>query len=282
MSAQRGGRSASRWILLTGASGGIGRATATRLADAGQVVFAAARRANALEELAATHPGIHPVSLDVSDQAAIDRARQQIMAETAGHGLDVLVNAAGILVLGPVEAASDALRLELAPFGVRVVLVQPGVVDTPLYARAAAAVNGDEEALQRYRAVWPGGVGVPRAAAAGGRVGGRHRRHPRQRGVGAQPAPTLSAWGAQPPQHPAADHVADPVGGSGQDVDRRRGVLGPPAAPAPTAPPPPSSRSSNQEGADAKGQAGEPVRRPRYERRRDGEGRRTHANVRRN
>jgi uncharacterized protein YbjT (DUF2867 family) len=161
MSAQRGGRSASRWILLTGASGGIGRATATRLADAGQVVFAAARRANALEELAATHPGIHPVSLDVSDQAAIDRARQQIMAETAGHGLDVLVNAAGILVLGPVEAASDALRLELAPFGVRVVLVQPGVVDTPLYARAAAAVNGDEEALQRYRAVWPGGLGFP-------------------------------------------------------------------------------------------------------------------------
>jgi NAD(P)-dependent dehydrogenase (short-subunit alcohol dehydrogenase family) len=59
------------------------------------------------------------------------------------------------------EAASDALRLELAPFGVRVVLVQPGVIATPLYARAAAAVNGDEEALQRYRAVWPGGWGSP-------------------------------------------------------------------------------------------------------------------------
>jgi NAD(P)-dependent dehydrogenase (short-subunit alcohol dehydrogenase family) len=202
MSAQRGGRSASRVILLTGASGGIGRATAARLVQAGQVVFAAARRASALEELAADHPGIHPVPLDVTDPAAIDRARHQVMAATGGYGLDVLVNAPGILVLGPVEAvsdqqaraqpevnpfgtlavtlaflppmrqrrggrvvsvlgrfalpgsgvyaaskfaleaASDALRLELAPFGVRVVLVQPGViVATPPYARAAGGTR---------------------------------------------------------------------------------------------------------------------------------------------
>ena len=91
-----------RWILLTGASGGIGRATALRLADVGRVVFAAARRADQLA-LAAT-PGVRPVVLDVTHAASIDRARDQIMAETGGYGLEVLVNAAGILVLGPVEA----------------------------------------------------------------------------------------------------------------------------------------------------------------------------------
>jgi NAD(P)-dependent dehydrogenase (short-subunit alcohol dehydrogenase family) len=96
-----------RFILVTGASGGIGRATAARLADAGHLVFAATRRAGELQALAATHPGVRPVVLDVTDQAAIDRAHQQITDQTASHGLEVVINAAGILVLGPVEAVAD-------------------------------------------------------------------------------------------------------------------------------------------------------------------------------
>jgi NAD(P)-dependent dehydrogenase (short-subunit alcohol dehydrogenase family) len=96
-----------RQILVTGASGGIGRATTARLADAGHLVFAAARRAGALQALAVTHPGIRPVVLDITDQAAIDHARHQITDQTGGHGLDVLVNAAGILVLEPVEAVPE-------------------------------------------------------------------------------------------------------------------------------------------------------------------------------
>jgi len=94
-------------ILLTGASGGIGRATAARLAAAGHLVFADTRRAEELQALAATHPGIRPVVLDITDQAAIDHARHQITDQTSGHGLDVLINAAGTLILGLVEAVSD-------------------------------------------------------------------------------------------------------------------------------------------------------------------------------
>jgi NADP-dependent 3-hydroxy acid dehydrogenase YdfG len=109
MSAQRGGQAAWRWIMRTGALEGIGGATVARLTDAGHVVFAGARRAGQLRALAAEHPEVRPVVLDITDAASIDRACHQIAAQTAGHGLDVLVNAAGILVLGPVEAVSEAL-----------------------------------------------------------------------------------------------------------------------------------------------------------------------------
>jgi NADP-dependent 3-hydroxy acid dehydrogenase YdfG len=74
------------WILFTGASGGIGQATVARLADAGHVVFAAARRAGELQALAAAHPGVRPVVLDVTDQASIDRARHRSRARPAGTG----------------------------------------------------------------------------------------------------------------------------------------------------------------------------------------------------
>jgi short chain dehydrogenase len=80
---------------------GIGRATVVRLAQAGHVVFAAGRPVDELETLAAEHPGIRPVVLDVTQAASIDRAREQNRGATAGHRLDVLVNAAGTLVLGP-------------------------------------------------------------------------------------------------------------------------------------------------------------------------------------
>lgn len=46
------------------------------IADAGYAVFAAAPRAGALQALAAEHPGVRPVVLDVTDAASIDRVRQ--------------------------------------------------------------------------------------------------------------------------------------------------------------------------------------------------------------
>ena len=202
-----------------------GEPTAAQLADAGHVVFGAARGARALDAVAAEHPRVRPLVLDVTDPASIDDARQQVGSETAGYGLDVLVNVAGMLVLGPVEsvpeeqtraqfevnvfgslavtraflpsmrergagrivnvssimgrfvlpgsglysaskfaieAYSDALRMELAPFGVRVVLVEPGVIDTPLYEMAAASLSGYDDALLPYRALWTAGFGFPK------------------------------------------------------------------------------------------------------------------------
>jgi NAD(P)-dependent dehydrogenase (short-subunit alcohol dehydrogenase family) len=85
-------------VLLTGASSGIGRACAERLAGRGWRVLAGARAAGDLDSLA-TISGVEPVELDVTDEAQIEAA-----AARAGARLDALVNNAGIAVIGPIEA----------------------------------------------------------------------------------------------------------------------------------------------------------------------------------
>ncbi|UTI65313.1 SDR family oxidoreductase [Paraconexibacter antarcticus] len=93
-------------ILVTGASSGIGRATAIQLAAAGHTVFAAARRLDRLTELARTTPGtVIPVRLDVRDPESV-RAAVATVAETCPDGLDVLVNNAGYALIGPAETLS--------------------------------------------------------------------------------------------------------------------------------------------------------------------------------
>ena len=94
--------------LVTGASSGFGRATCQRLAAGGFTVVAAARRADALAELAASVQGgvIHPLQLDVRDRAAVEQAVAALPDEVAE--VDVLVNNAG-LALGLEDAATADL-----------------------------------------------------------------------------------------------------------------------------------------------------------------------------
>jgi NAD(P)-dependent dehydrogenase (short-subunit alcohol dehydrogenase family) len=235
-------------ILVSGATSGIGRDAALRLARAGHRVLAGGRRPDALAALAGEAAGrLEPLPLDVADAASVAAARDEVDRRTAGRGLDVLVNSAGYALPGPLEALSeadlralfdtnvfgmlavtraflpamrergagrvvnvgsvmgrvtmpllgaynaskhavvalsDALRMELAPFGVRVVLVEPGAVRSGFAARAlerlgpyrdpgspyAQAFAGADAAWRRvYRfAAAPGAVSraIERAATA--------------------------------------------------------------------------------------------------------------------
>jgi NAD(P)-dependent dehydrogenase (short-subunit alcohol dehydrogenase family) len=87
-----------RVALVTGASSGIGRATALALARDGATVLAAARRREPLEALAAECAGIQPEPADVTDPETAGRLAGRL---AAGPGrLDVLVAAAGVNVRG--------------------------------------------------------------------------------------------------------------------------------------------------------------------------------------
>ncbi len=84
----------SKVALVTGASVGIGEATAKRLLADGYVVYAAARRMDRMAPLAAA--GARLIALDLTDDASIVATAERIRGE-AGR-LDVLVNNAGSLI----------------------------------------------------------------------------------------------------------------------------------------------------------------------------------------
>ena len=92
-------------ILITGASGGIGRACAERFLGAGWTVGLMARRADKLEEIAAGHENAVVLPGDVGDAAAVETAFAQF-ADEAGR-LDVLFNNAGIFTpAAPIDEIS--------------------------------------------------------------------------------------------------------------------------------------------------------------------------------
>jgi NAD(P)-dependent dehydrogenase (short-subunit alcohol dehydrogenase family) len=186
-----------RSVLVTGASTGIGRATALRLDGSGWKVFAGVRREeDAVSLCAEASERLTPVILDVTDHEQIAAAAERIGWE-GGGGLDGLVNNAGVAVPGPLEtvpledlrhqlevnlvayvavtqalleqirraegrvvflssiggriafpfggpyhaskfateAIGDVFRQELRPWGLKVSIVEPGSIDTPIWGR---------------------------------------------------------------------------------------------------------------------------------------------------
>ncbi|MEV6865710.1 SDR family NAD(P)-dependent oxidoreductase [Streptosporangium subroseum] len=93
----------NRTAVVTGASSGIGEATARRLAAEGFDVVAAARRRDRLDRLAAEVPGIRAATLDVTSQESVDAFAASL------DRCDVLINNAGGAVgLEPVASGDPA------------------------------------------------------------------------------------------------------------------------------------------------------------------------------
>ena len=88
--------------LVTGASSGIGEATARALAEQGATVAVVARRKDRLDALAAEIGGL-AIEADVTDReqavAAVERAAQEL------GRLDIVINNAGVMLLGPIVDA---------------------------------------------------------------------------------------------------------------------------------------------------------------------------------
>jgi len=92
-----------RTVLITGASGGLGAATADEFAEHGWQVFAAARRPQP------PGPGRVPISLDVTDSQSCAAAAREVAQHT--DGLGAVINFAGVLELGPLmEVSEEQLR----------------------------------------------------------------------------------------------------------------------------------------------------------------------------
>ena len=191
-------------VLVTGAGRGIGRAVALRMAERGWTVHAGVRRAEdgeALKQAAGARGVIQPLELDITDKPSVAD-----LPEALGRQLDALVNNAGAVLSGPIEALAiedvsaqlelnvvgqvavtqavlpllrestgrivfissvsgrfatpftgvynaskfaleglaDTLRMELREWGIGVVLVEPGSIDTDMWRGAHDAADEAE------------------------------------------------------------------------------------------------------------------------------------------
>ncbi len=104
-------------VLVTGASSGIGKATAMYLAQHGYNVYGAARRVEKLLDL--KEYGVKPIALDVTQEDSLTACIEQILKESGR--IDILINNAGSGYYGALEdmPLSDAkYQLEVNLFGV--------------------------------------------------------------------------------------------------------------------------------------------------------------------
>jgi NAD(P)-dependent dehydrogenase (short-subunit alcohol dehydrogenase family) len=197
---------ASGAVLVTGASTGIGRASALRLDAEGYTVFAGVRKEADSRDLAQSGSDrLTPVTLDVTKVDQIESAREQVAEAVGDQGVVGLVNNAGVGGGGPIEfmeldelrgtlevnligqvavtqaflplirkakgtivfiasiggrvaspfmspyntskfaieALGESLRHELRPWGIDVAVVEPGSIDTEIWAK------GNEQIRER-------------------------------------------------------------------------------------------------------------------------------------
>ena len=104
-----------RTVVITGASTGIGWATAKLLLDRGFRVFGSVRKQADADRLKAEFgPNFIPLMFDVTDEAAVLAAGREVRTALNGETLAGLVNNAGIAVAGPVlELAADEFRHQM-------------------------------------------------------------------------------------------------------------------------------------------------------------------------
>ncbi len=122
------GRLAGKTALLTACGQGIGRATALAFAAEGAAVIATDLQLELVEALAAQHPAIRPLRLDVRDPAGI-----RAVADQAGP-VDILFNAAGVVqdnsALDCTDADWDfAFDLNVTPMFRMIRAVLPGMLE---------------------------------------------------------------------------------------------------------------------------------------------------------
>lgn len=106
----------AKTVLVTGASAGIGKATAIYLAQNGYNVYGAARRTEKMQDL--KNYSIKPIALDVTKDESITACVEQIFKEAGS--IDVLVNNAGFGSYGAIEDVTmqDAkYQMEVNVFG---------------------------------------------------------------------------------------------------------------------------------------------------------------------
>jgi NADP-dependent 3-hydroxy acid dehydrogenase YdfG len=110
--------------LVTGASSGIGEATALALAEHGATVAIAARRRDRLEGLArridAAGAGALVIEADLTEQSEAEGAVQRTVSELGR--LDILINNAGVMLLGPAVGADTSEWSQMIKINVNALL----------------------------------------------------------------------------------------------------------------------------------------------------------------
>jgi NADP-dependent 3-hydroxy acid dehydrogenase YdfG len=126
-------------VIITGASSGIGEATATALGDLGAKVVCAARRRDRIESLAARiseQAGeAIAVECDVTDRGDVER----LIATSIEHfgGIDALVNNAGVMPLSPIEQCRVETWDQMVDVNIKGVLYATAAVTPHFLARGS-------------------------------------------------------------------------------------------------------------------------------------------------